>query len=114
MSNKKAVFSHELIVRFDEDDGRQVSWSVRPDDAILDTMNASYEELVKAGAPLSALGIRVLWELLGENLVVLALDRANNYLLQDYCRRLEQSSLPEFDDIEGNLVNDSEESAVIH
>ena len=114
MSKEKAVFSHELVVRFDEDENRQVSWSVRPDNMILDTMNASYEELVEAGAPLSALGIRVLWELLGENLVVFALDRANNYLLNDYCRRLAQLSLPKSDDIEGTVMSDSAESTVVH
>jgi len=114
MSNKKAVFSHQLVVRFDDDDDGRVSWTVRPDNVILDTMNASYEELAEAGVPLAALGIRALWELLGENLVVLALDRANNYLLKDRFRRLEQLSLPESDDIEGTVVSDSEENAVIH
>jgi hypothetical protein len=114
LSNDKAVYSHELVVRFEEDDNCQINWTVRPDSAILNTMDSSLEELVEEGAPLAALGIRVLWELLGENLVALALDRANNYRLMDYFKRLQQPSLSEFDGIEGTAVNDSEDSAVIH
>ena len=114
MSNDKAVFSHELVVRFEEDDDRQINWTVRPDSAILNTMDASLKELVEEGAPLAALGIRALWELLGENMVVLALDRANNYLLMDSFRRLKQLSLPELDDIEGTVVSDPEENVLVH
>jgi hypothetical protein len=114
MSNDKAVFSHELVVRFEEDGDRQINWTVRPDSAILNTLDASLEELVEEGAPLAALGIRALWELLGENMVVLALDRANNYLLMDYFKGLKQSSLPELDDIEGTVVSDPEENALVH
>ena len=114
MSNENIVCSHELTVRFDQLEDGSVNWLVQPNEAVANTTHASFEELTAAGAPLAALGIRALWELLGENMVELALDRANNYLLRDYFRQLEQLSLPELEDIEGTVVSDSEESAVIH
>ncbi len=76
MSNENIVCSHELIIRFDQLEDGSVNWLVQPSAAVANTSHASFEELIEAGAPLSALGIKALWELLGEKLIAFALEKA--------------------------------------
>jgi hypothetical protein len=84
MSNDKHVYVHELVVKFECDENNVVNWIISTDDAVNNTLDADYEELARAGAPLSALGIRVLRDLLGDGIIDLALDRANNYVWRRY------------------------------
>ena len=114
MSNNNVVFSHELTVRFEQDADNVVSWTVQADDAVANTCHASFEELVEAGAPLAALGIRALFDLLGEDLIRLVLDKANGYLWKECYRLQSQRCLPGGDDVDGTLVGDSDEAVVIH
>ena len=114
MNNEDNVFSYELVVKFEQDESGQLKWFVQPDALIINTQHVSYEELASEGAPLSFMGIRALWEVLRENLVVLALDKANMYLWKDTSRRQAQQSLPSLDDIEGTVAGDPDETVVIH
>ena len=114
MSNENIVCSHELIVKFDQCEDGTVSWLIQPSDAIANTTHASFDELVKAGAPLSALGIRALWELLGEKLITFALDKANGHLWKGAYRRLDEQVAFESLDVEGELTSDAEEGVVVH
>ena len=114
MSNEKAIYSHQLVVRFDQDADNVVSWIVQTDDAVANTCHASYDELAGAGAPLAALGIRALFDLLGEDMINLVLDKANGYLWKECYRLQGQQCLPGSDDIDGTVVGDSEEGVVVH
>ena len=114
MSNNNVVLSHELTIRFDQDADNVVSWTVQADDAVANTCHASFEELVEAGAPLAALGIRALFDLLGEDLIRLVLDKANGYLWKECFRLQSQRCLPGADDVDAALVCDPEEGVVIH
>jgi len=114
MSNENIVCSHELVVRLDQLEDGTVNWLVQPDAPIADTSHASFDELARAGAPLSAMGIRALWELLAESLVVLALEKANGYLWKENFRQVRQQCLPGPDDFEGTVTTDAEETVVIH
>ena len=114
MSNEKAIYSHQLVVRFDQDADNVVSWIVQTDDAVANTCHASYDELAGAGAPLAALGIRALFDLLGENLIHLVLEKANGHLWKERYRQQSQQFLPGPDGVDGTLAGDSEEAVVIH
>ena len=114
MSNKKAVYSHELTVRFEQDADNKVNWIIQADEAVSNTCHASYDELAGAGAPLAALGIRALFDLLGENLINLVLEKANGYLWKECYRQQSQQFLPGPDGVDGTVVGDAEESTVIH
>ena len=114
MSNENIVCSHELIIRFDQLENGSVNWLVQPSDAVANTTHASFEEMIEAGAPLSALGIRALWELLGEKLIAFALDKANGYLWKDAFKRLDQQAALDSFAVEGELASDVDESTVIH
>ena len=114
MSNENIVCSHELIVRFDQLDDGSVNWLVQPSEAVANTTHASFEELAAAGAPLAALGIRALWELLGEKLIGVALERANGYLWKEAYRRLDQQVAGDSFAVEGELASDDEGSVVVH
>ena len=61
-----------------------------------------------------ALGIRALFDLLGEDMMSLVLDKANGHLWRECYRLQVQQHLPGSDDIDGTLASDSEESVVIH
>jgi len=122
MSNENIVCTHELTVRFDQLDDGSVNWLVQPSEAVANTTHASFEELTEAGAPLAALGIRALWELLGENLIGFALDKANGQLWKEAYKRLDMQvalGSPAVEgelagDIEGGVDGDIVESVVIH
>ena len=114
MSTKDIVCSHELVITFDQLEDGSVNWLVKPSAAVASTSHASFEELVEAGAPLSALGIRALRELLSDNLITFALDRANGFLWKGAYKRLDQQVAPNSLTVEGELVSDVEESTVIH
>ncbi len=92
MSNENAVYTHELTVRFEEDADSVVSWTIQADEAVSNTCHASYDELVRAGAPLAALGIRALFDLLGEDMIRLVLDQANGYLWKERYRQQSQQT----------------------
>ena len=113
MSNENIVCSHELVVRFDQLEDGSVNWLVQPDASIEDTSHASFDELAAAGAPLSAMGIRALWELLGENLVFLALEKANGYLWKELYRLQRQQRLPG-PDVDGLVGGEAGEGVVVH
>ncbi len=114
MSNNKVVYSHQLVIRFEQDADNTVSWFIQADEAVANTSHASYEELARARAPLAALGIRALWDLLGEDMIHLVLDKANGYLWKECYKQQSQQCLPGPDDIDGTVVGDSEEVVVIH
>ena len=114
MSNENIVCTHELTVRFDQLEDGSVNWLVQPSEAVANTTHASFEELTEAGAPLAALGIRALWELLGENLIGFALDKANGHLWKAAFLRLDQQVSPDSLALEGELAGDVDESVVVH
>ena len=114
MSNENPVYVNELVVTFEGDDQNNVSWKVRADDSVTNTLHASFEELCRAGAPLSALGIRALFEILCENMVVLALEKGNLFQCREHIRAHNEQSLRLVDDIEGTLESDIAEGVVIH
>ena len=114
MSNENPVHVNQLVVTFEGDDENNVSWEVQADDSVAKTMHASFDELARAGAPLSALGTRALFEMLCENLVVLALEKGNLYQCKEYIREHNEPRLSSADDIEGTVVNDIAEGVVIH
>ena len=114
MSNENIVCSHELVVRLDQLEDGTVNWLVQPSEAVANTTHASFDEMVDAGAPLSALGIRALWELMGDKLVHLALEQANGYLWKSAYRQLLQQAALDAWPVEGELVSDAEDAVVIH
>ncbi|RLA48034.1 MAG: hypothetical protein DRR42_17165 [Gammaproteobacteria bacterium] len=114
MSNENIVCSHELIIRFDQLEDGSVNWLVQPSAAVANTKHANFEELTEAGAPLSALGIKALWELLGEKLITFALEKANGYLWKNAYKRLDQQVALDSFAGEGELASDADESTVIH
>ena len=114
MSSNKVVHSHQLTVTFEQDAGNNLSWTVQADDAVSNTCHASYEDLARAGAPLAALGIRALFDLLGADMMSLVLDKANGHLWRECYRLQVQQHVPGSDDIDGTVVGDSGEAVVIH
>ena len=114
MSNNKAVYSHQLTVTFEQDADDTVNWIVQADEAVSKTSHATYEELARAGAPLAALGIRALFDLLGEDMIRLVLDKANGHLWKECYRLHAQQHLSGPDDIDGAVAGDSEEAVAIH
>ncbi len=114
MSNENIVYANELTVRFEQDENGTVSWSVKPDAAVDQTSHASFDELAQAGAPLSALATRALWELLYQEIIAVALDRGNMYLWKDCYRQLQNQTQVDSRTIEGELVSDAAEAIVIH
>ena len=77
MSNENPVYVNELVVTFEGDDQNNVSWEVRADESVTKSLHASFDELAQAGAPLSVMGIRALYEILCENMGTLALEKGN-------------------------------------
>jgi len=114
MSNENPVSVNELVVTFEGDDQNNVSWKVSADDAVTDTLHASFEDLARAGAPLSALGIRALFEILCENMVTLALEKGNLFQFREHVRKHNERSLLMADDIEVEVDSDTAEGVVIH
>ncbi len=114
MSNENIVCSHELIVRFDQLEDGTVNWLVQPSAAVANTTHASFDELAATGAPLSALGIKALWELLGEKLIGLALGKANGHLWKEAYKRLHLQVSPDSLAVEGEVSSDAEEVVVVH
>jgi len=114
MSNENPVYVNELIVTFEGDDQNNVSWSIRADDSVRNSLHASMDELARAGAPLSAMGIRALYEILGENLINLALEKGNLYQCREYIRGIRGQSLPEAEGVEGVMDGDVGEGIVVH
>jgi len=84
MTSEKIVHSHQLVVTFNQDENAHIFWEIIPDNAVDQTKEASYEQLAKAGAPLAALGIRVLFDMLSDQLLTIALDKANNHIWQEH------------------------------
>ena len=114
MSNENPVYVNELVITFEGDDQNNVSWRVRVDDSVANTMHASFEELARAGAPLSAMGIRALYEIVCENMVDLALEKGNLFQCREYLREMREQNLSTADDIEGTLTDDVAEGVVMH
>ena len=79
MSNEITIHKHELHVVFEEDESARINWTITADEPIERTLGLSCEELIEADAPLAALGIKVLHELLAEQMIDLALNKADNY-----------------------------------
>ena len=79
MSNENTNHRFELQVIFEEDENAHITWSLEADERIEQTSAFNCEELTEAGAPLAALGIKVLHQLLAEQRIELALNKADNY-----------------------------------
>ena len=114
MSNANIVCTHELTVTLDQLEDGTVNWLIQPDEKVESTSHASYDELAVAGAPLAALGIRALWEMLQNNLIYLALEQANGHLWKEAYNRLEQQIGFDPFALEGELAADAEEPAIVH
>ena len=113
MSNENIVNTHELLVRFEQYEDGKVSWVVQTDDAIETTSHATFDELARAGAPLAALGIRALAELINPDIITAALNKGNMHLWQECYRLLSDQVSQGSPAIEGELAGDGEE-VVIH
>ena len=114
MSNEKPVYVNEVVITFEGDDQNNVSWSIRTDEMVTNSMHASFEELAKDGAPLSVMGIRALYEMLCENLVVLALEKGNLYQCREYLKGYQELCRGQVGDVEGGVDGDVLEGVVIH
>jgi len=114
MSNENPVHVNQLVITFEGDDRNNVSWEVRTDNAVTATMHLDMRELVQAGAPLSALGIRALHDIICENMLVLALEKGNLYQLKEYIHNLAEARPDRADDIEGAVDRNIAEGVVIH
>ena len=114
MSSEKVVYSHQLVITFNQDENAHVFWEIAPDNAVLKTREASYEQLAKAGAPLAALGIRVLFDMLSEQIITLALDKANNQIWWEHLSQLQQLMTTETPALEGSTSAGAEEGVVVH
>ena len=112
MSNENIVCSHELVIRFDQLEDNTVNWIVQADAAIENTMHASLDELAKSGAPLAALGIRALSDLLHPDIINAALSTGNMHLWKECYLRLSEQVCLDSPAIDGELVAD--EAVVIH
>jgi hypothetical protein len=114
MSSEKVVYSHQLVITFTQDENAHVLWEIAPDNAVLKTREASYEQLAKAGAPLAALGIRVLFDMLSEQIITLALDKANNQIWREQLGQLQQLLTAEAPVLESGSGTGAEERVVVH
>lgn len=74
---ERVLSSHQLTVRFDQLENNRISWHLQADDRIERTLGLSLTELAGRGAPLAALGIRVLLKLCTDGLVNSALGQAD-------------------------------------
>jgi len=106
MNDKTVIGSNELTVRYELCEDGSVNWVVQADDMVACILHVDYDELARDGAPLTVLGTKALWELLGENIAVLALEKANGYLWKEHFRRASEQQLPVLDEVE--------EGAVVH
>lgn len=108
MSNDNTVHRHELHVVFEEDENCVISWRVETDEIVGATSEMSCEEMTEAGAPLAALGIRVLQELLAGQVLELALNKADNYRWRRLFRlsneAQEVADTPAADETGGNVL----------
>ena len=104
MSDKSVIGSNELTVRYEMCEDGSVNWVVVADDIVASILHVDYDELARDGAPLSVLGTKALWELLGENIAVLALEKANGYLWKAHFRRASEQQIPVLDGVEEGVV----------
>ena len=77
MSEETVLSTHELTIRFVQLENGTVNWHVQPDEKIEQTLGLSVADLAGCGAPLAAMGIRVLLNLCMDGLVLSALGQAN-------------------------------------
>jgi hypothetical protein len=103
-----------VVVTFENDDPYNVSWTVRPDEMVRDTLHLSLDELARAGAPLTVLGIRALYDALGDQHLVPALERGNLHQLREYIRRLNDPDADTAEGIDDMSADDALEGAVVH
>ena len=75
---ERVLSSHQLTVRFDQLENNRISWHLQADERIERTLGLSLTELAERGAPLAALGIRVLLKLCTDGLVTSALGQADD------------------------------------
>ena len=92
MSNENTIHKHELHVVFEEDENVVISWSIEADEPIEKTLDVSCEELTESGATLAALGIKVLHQLLAEQIIDLALNKADNYRWRNLFQRIQDAA----------------------
>ena len=114
MSNNAVVHRHHLLITFEQGEDNNISWVARPDDAIANTEELSLEELAKAGAPLAALGIRALWEIVASETITTALDRGNMQIWQEIFRQMNEGGDAASDNTENESAADVVEGVVLH
>lgn len=76
-SEEVVVCAHEITVRFEQMEDGRVRYTVVPDDTIWRTRELSLVDMAEADAPLSAMGIRALWKLCVDGMMVSALNLAS-------------------------------------
>ncbi len=114
MSKNRIVHRHQLLVTFEQGEDNNVSWVAEPDEAIVKTEQVSMEDLAKAGAPLAALGIRALWEIVANETITTALDRGNMQLWREIFRQMNEDNDAVPDSAESESAHDFVEGVVIH
>lgn len=72
------------------------------------------DELASAGAPLAALGVRALSDLIHPDIITAALNVGNMHLWKEYYLRLKEEVSPGSSVIDGEVVGDAEEAIVVH
>ncbi len=114
MSNENIVCSHELVIRFEQLEDGMVNWFVHADEKIENTSHASLDELASAGAPLAALGVRALSDLIHPDIIRAALNAGNMHLWKEYYLRLSKQVSPGTSAIEDELGRDADEAVMVH
>jgi len=114
MSNENPKYVNQVVVIFEGDDQNNVSWRVQADDVIQDTLHLSIDQLARAGAPLAVMGIRALYEILGDSLINLALEKGNLYQCREYIRQYRELDAGAGEGIEGVTDDAASEGVVVH
>ena len=89
MNSKEILHSHYVIVRFDEAAGSHLTWTGEVDEVSATVTDLGNQELLERGAPLAVMGILALRTLLAEQVIDLALNRADNVRWRDLFRQLQ-------------------------
>ena len=114
MNSEDIKFSYGLTIRFDQDHEGKLAWSMEVDSDIEKTLQLDYDVLASHGIPLSALGIRVLFNMLQDGLIIQALDKANNFIWRERLIRAQQEMAEVDTAPEEKLSAVIEDGAVIH
>ena len=114
MSNESPRYVNQVVVTFESDDQYNVNWTIQPDDMVRNTLHMSLEDLARASAPLTVLGIRALFDAMDERQLMPALEKGNLHQLREYIRQLNAGHEGEAEGIEEMPDDGALEGVVVH